>query len=173
MVGTSFPSAATIPLVTVTNDAAASVHALDEVQVDFEQDMTDAVNDYMYTNNEHNLMDLDIAENKLKERQVHEIRDQDPVPSVTSPSAAMRKDDSGDMLLSAKTMIGTTIFPRKESVIIPNITKDNEERERKEKEREDRLKKKNENSILNYTLVHKGGIAVTEKKKHGKKSVNA
>ena len=92
---------------------------------------------------------------------------------MTSPSAAMMKDDSGDMLLSAKTMIGTTILPRKESVIIPNITKDNEERERKEKEREDRLKKKKENSILNYTLVHKGGIAVTEKKKHGKKVVNA
>ena len=67
LLGTSFPSADTIPLVSVTNDAAASVHALDEVQVDFEQDMTDAANDYMYNNN-HNLMDIDIAENALKER---------------------------------------------------------------------------------------------------------
>ena len=76
----------------------------------------------------------------------------------------MRKDDGADMLFSAKSIIGTTILLRKESVIIPNITKDNEERERKEKEHVDRLKKKNENSILNYTLVHKDGIAVTEKK---------
>jgi len=36
----------------------------------------------------------------------------------------------------------------------------------------DGLNKKNNNSILNYTTVHKGGIAGTEKKKYVRKSTN-
>jgi len=172
LVGFPFPSAATTPLVTAANNPAVSVPTLDEVQVDSEQNMTDAVNDYMHKDNcklyEHDLQ-------AIREDEVHAIPDQEPAPAPAVTVAQRNKNDTdhSNLLLSAETTRDASILSRKGYDVIPDITKDNEERERKEKERVDKLNKNNKNTILNYTTVHQGGIAGTEKKKNGRKQLNA
>ena len=173
LVGVPFLSAATTPLVTAANNLSMSVPTLDEVQVDSEQNMTDAVNDYMHKDNcklyEHDLQPL------RDKDEVHEIPDQEPAPAPAVAVAQRNKNgtDHGNLLLSAETTRDASILSRKRYDVIPDITKDNEERERKEKERVDQLNKNNKNTILNYTTVHQGGIAGTEKKKNGRKQLNA
>ena len=172
LVGGPYPSAATAPLVIAANNPAVSVPMLDEVQVDSEQNMTDAVNDYMHKDNcklyEHDLQ-------ALWEDEVHEIPDQEPAPAPAVTVAQRNKNDTdhGNLLLSAETTRDASILSRKGYDVIPDITKDNEERERKEKECVDKLNKNNKNTILNYTTVHQGGIAGTEKKKSSRKQLNA
>ena len=142
LVGVTFPSAATTPLVTAANNPAVSVPTLDEVQVDSEQNMTDAVNDYMHKDNcklyEHDLQ-------AIREDEVHAIPDQEPAPAPAVTVAQRNKNDTdhGNLLLSAETTRDASILSRKGYDVIPDITKDNEERERKEKEGVDRLRKKN------------------------------
>ena len=170
LVGGPYPSAATAPLVTAANNPAVSVPTLDEVQVDSEQNMTDAVNDYMHKDNcklyEHDLQPL------RDKDEVHEIPDQEPAPAVTVAQRNKNDTDNGSLLLSAETTRDASILSRKGYDVIPDITKDNEERERKEKERVDKLNKNNKNTILIYTTVHQGGIAETEKKKNNRKQLN-
>ena len=140
LVGVPFPSAATTPLVTAANNPSVSVPTLDEVQVDSEQNMTDAVNDYMHKDNcklyEHDLQPL------RDKDEVHEIPDQEPAPAPAVTVAQRNKNDTdnSNLLLLAKTTRDRSIFSRKGYDVIPDITKDNEERERKEKERVDKLK---------------------------------
>ena len=76
LVGVTFPSAATTPLVTAANNPAVSVPTLGEVQVDSEQNMTDVVNDYMHKDN-CKLFECDLQECVLQEEknQVNEIPD--------------------------------------------------------------------------------------------------
>ena len=175
LVGVTFPSAANTPLVTAANNPSVSVPTLDEVQVDSEQNMTDAVNDYMHKDNcklyEHDLQPL-----RDKDK-VHEIPDQEPAPAPAPAATVAQRNkndtDNGNLLLLAKTTRDASILSRKGYDVIPDITKDNEERERKEKERVDKLNKNNKNTILNYTTVHQGGIAGTEKKKSSRKQSNA
>ena len=62
---------------------------LDEVQVDSEQNMTDAVNDYMHKDNcklyKHDLQECALQEDK---DEVHEIPDQEPAP-VPAPAVTV------------------------------------------------------------------------------------
>ena len=138
----------------VESAGAVSDVAFHNDEMDFEQTIEEAVSEIV---NEGDPFDIDLKDDFLVEGmkdRVHEIPVQDvSVCAKKNEPTSFVTDHKGVLILDA-TEKGANVIPV-----------DNTDRDKKERERGIKLNRKNSNSILKYTVEHKGGIQATEKRK--------
>ena len=133
--------------------ATSSNLEFDEDEMNFEQTIEQAVDSIV---NDGDPFGLDLKDDFLVEGmkdRVHEI----PVQDVSVCAKIDRSSfdtDQKDVLILGAVEKGANVIPV-----------DNKDRDKKERERGIKLNRKNSNSILKYTVEHKGGIEATERKK--------
>ena len=138
----------------ISKTAVESAGAFHNDEMDFKQTIEEAVDEIV---NEGDPFDIDLKDDFLVEGMrdtVHEIPVQDvSVCAKKNDGNSFDTDQKGVLILGAAEK-GANVIPL-----------DNTDRDKKERERGIKLNRKSSNSILKYTVEHKGGIQATEKRK--------